>query len=476
MEIKKYAVGKTVAEVFGISLPCGGKGKCGGCRVSVRGELSVPDETERAILGDTADGFRLACRAVCMGEVVLTSEMYTVVAITDKYDSYGATSPISTGKFGAAVDIGTTTLAAKLIETHTGRVVSTATAPNPQSHYGADVTTRMEYAVNGGADELRGLVADAVNGLLRKLTREPIDTAVMVGNTAMLSLLSGVDVVGMTAAPFVPKSRFGNFFDAKEILGECLAKRLYLAPCVSAFVGADTVAASLSCNIHRHGSTLLCDIGTNGELVFAKEGKITCASTAAGPALEGAEISCGMTAGRGAVDRVRITDGHLSVSTIENAPAIGICGSGLISAAAALLDLGVLEPSGYLEAPFKISEGVTLLPADIRKLQAAKAAIHAGIEILTRESIPDRVVIAGGFGHYLDIGDCIRIGLLPEWVHGRTVSVGNAALTGACMMLQNSELIEEAESFAKAAELCELDLCGEFPDKYVESMIFSNEE
>ena len=228
---------------------------------------------------------------------------------------------------------------------------------------------------------------------------------------------------------------------------------------------------------HRmDGSTLLCDIGTNGELVFAKDGKITCTSTAAGPALEGAEISCGMTAGRGAVDRVRITDGHLSVSAIEDAPAIGICGSGLISAAAALLDLGVLEPSGYLEAPFKISEGVTLLPADIRKLQAAKAAIHAGIEILTRESIPDRVVIAGGFGHYLDIGDCIRIGLLPEWVHGRTVSVGNAALTGACMMLQNSELIEEAESFAKAAELCELDLCGEFPDKYVESIIFSNKE
>lgn len=476
MEIKKYAVGKTIAEVFGIALPCGGKGKCGRCRVQVRGELSAPDETERAILRDAADGIRLACRAVCMGKVVLTSEMNTVVAITDKYDCYGADAPISNGKFGAALDIGTTTLAAKLIETATGRVITTATAPNPQSRYGADVTTRMEYAVNGGAEELRELVVDAVNSLLRELTNEPIHTAVIVGNTAMLCLLTGADVTGMTVAPFIPESKFGIFTDARKILGKCSVERLYFAPCVSAFVGADTVAASLACNIGGLGSTLLCDIGTNGELVFAKDGKITCTSTAAGPALEGAEISCGMTAGRGAVDRVRITDGHLSVSAIEDAPAIGICGSGLISAAAALLDLGVLEPSGYLEAPFKITEGVTLLPTDIRKLQAAKAAVRAGIEILTRENIPDRVVMAGGFGHYLDIGDCIRIGLLPEWVRGRTVSVGNAALTGACMMLQNGALIEEAERFTKTAELCELDLCGEFPDKYVESIIFSNKE
>ncbi len=472
MEIKKYAVGKTVAEAFGIALPCGGKGKCGGCRVNVRGELSPPDDTERSVLGKDIDNTRLACRAMCMGEVTLTADENTIIAVTDDCDNYGSASPISFGALGAAIDIGTTTLAAKLIETSTGRVLAAETAPNPQVKYGADVTTRAEYAVNGGADVLKSLISDAVRTILDKLTDAPIDTILIVGNTTMLHLLMGKDVKGLTTAPFTVGSLFGYFCPADEILGKTRHGRFYIAPCISAFVGADAVSASVACGLDGKNNRLLCDIGTNGELVFAKDGSVTCTSAAAGPALEGAEISCGMTAQNGAICKVVLSNGSIDIGTIGNQPARGLCGSGLVSAASALCELGIVDSSGYMEKPFLLADNVKLLPTDIRKLQTAKAAIRAGIDILTADDLPEKVYIAGGFGHYLDIDACIRIGLLPAWVRERAVSVGNAALNGACMMLQDNALIARAERLAKNAHLLELDLCESFSDLFIESMKF----
>ena len=472
MEIKKYAVGKTVAEAFGIALPCGGKGKCGGCKVEVRGQLSPPDGTEAALLKGCPEGTRLACRALCMGKVTVTLPDDTITAITDTFDSYPTLAPLSEGNTGAAIDIGTTTIAAKLIDSTTGKVLAQAVMPNPQSRFGADVTSRMESAINGAGEELRAIITSAVLEILQKLTDAPVHTTVVVGNTTMLHLLAGEDLSGMATAPFTPANRFGQFYSAADLVGKCSHGRFYLGPCVSAFVGADTTAAVVACSGNTKGSILICDIGTNGELALVKNGKVTCTSTAAGPALEGAEISCGMTAKSGAIESVKAVNGVLTVKTVGNTPAEGICGSGLISAAAALLDAGILSPDGYLPEPVELAKGVTLLPSDIRKLQTAKAAIRAGIEVLTEGEIPDRVIIAGGFGHYLDTEDCIRIGLLPEWVRGKTVSVGNAALTGACMMLQNSSLTETAKTVAKAAKLTELDLSERFSELYIENMKF----
>lgn len=463
---------EAIADDVNLYLPCGGKGKCGKCAVKASGNLDTPGEQEKKLLASYPDGWRLACKAVCMGEVTVEIDDAKLNVLTDSTANFGATAPLSKGKIGAAIDIGTTTLAAKLLSSETGEVLATAGIANPQARYGGDVMTRIDFAVSGGAEELRAAIVNGLDTLLSDLTAEYIDTAVITGNTAMLTFLTGGNSESLAKAPFIASDKFGRFVSGGEIGLENKIGRAYLTPCISAFVGGDITTAIIGSRLTEVDNTMLADIGTNGEICLHRDGRLICTSTAAGPAFEGAEITCGMSATGGAISDVRISGNGYEVTTVGNAAPIGICAGGLVSAVARLLEKGILEESGYLEKAVYLTDKVHITPSDIRKLQTAKAAVRAGMDILS-DGIPcERFLLAGGIGNYLNIADGVRIGLIPPLMADNATTKGNAALTGACMILQDEGLIEKAEKIAREATVISLDTDARFSELYIENMMF----
>ncbi len=476
LHLNRYGItlAEAISEVIGISLPCGGSGRCGGCAVMAYGKLDVPSESEKALLESYPDGWRLACKAICLGEVTVEIDdgKYSVLSSDSK--SFDSIAPLSRGELGAAIDVGTTTLAAKLVDRNRGEVLASAEAPNPQIRYGGDVITRIEYALRGGAEILKISIQKGIYNLLSQLTKDYIDTVVIVGNTAMLTLLVGGDVSGFGGAPFEVCDKFGRFIESSLIGCQEKCGRFYLLPCISAFVGADTTSAILSSSITESPSALLADIGTNGELVLHRDGRLFCTSTAAGPAFEGAQITHGMAAREGAIFEVKLENSQFKLSTVGNVPPKGICAGGLVSAAAALLDNGIMGEDGFIPEAVALTNGISITPRDIRQLQNAKAAVRAGIEVLCKGTPCDRIYLAGGIGNYLNVSDGIRIGLLPEFARGRVFAAGNAALRGACMLLQNEALMESALEIASKAEVIELDTDPDFNELYIENMMFKS--
>jgi uncharacterized 2Fe-2S/4Fe-4S cluster protein (DUF4445 family) len=252
---------------------------------------------------------------------------------------------------------------------------------------------------------------------------------------------------------------------------------VYLPPCISAFVGADTVCALLATELTKGETALLADIGTNGEMALWHGGRLSVCSTAAGPAFEGVGISQGMRGEEGAVDRVCSVNGRMHAHVIGEGAPRGICGSGLVDAAATMLDLEILDESGYLEDACPIAEGVSVTPEDVRALQLAKSAIAAGLLTLLWEAGLSKegalpLFIAGGFGTYLDRRNAERIGLLPRGLARNAVAVGNAALAGASLLLLDREAEAEALSLARRAHTVELATHPVFSEKFMEAMTF----
>ncbi len=434
----------TLAEYLGLERPCGGLGLCGNCRVDASRlalPLSEPSETERRSLGDELErGIRLACQAqVKNAELPSKSEEKQVKS-----------SEIRRGV--AIIDIGTTTLEAKLL-TDSGEL---ALKPrlNPQRLYGADVITRI-----GAAREHSSELTSSLRAELRAMLAGcDVTRAVVTGNTVMLHFLCGLDVSGMACDPFTPASLFGITASGRE-LGLGFDGEVYLPSCSSAFVGADTTCAVLAAKPKSDENLLLVDLGTNGELALSRHGVVTACSTAAGPALEGADISCGMRAEPGAISRVKFANGRLELEVIGDCTPRGICGSGLIAATAALLDAGILGSDGNLTEPVELAPDVTLTPEDMRALRLAKSAIRTGIDLLTRGERVDRLCLAGNFGRGLDLRGCVRIGLIPDGI--RVEILGNAALEGARLIANGAleparfeyvPLVDDAEFFDRFCE------------------------
>ena len=468
--------------------PCGGAGVCGKCRVICRGELSPlsPEEKELLSCDEIARGIRLACCTYATGDAVIKCLPQNGVVIEVGTGCNDKSGNAEHKKIDAdikdcflAVDIGTTTVAAALCLIGADGSVSErrAAALNPQAVYGADVITRIGYAAGeGGLQRLGDMIGRCIDELTDKLTVElgvkPSRT-VIVGHTVMLHLYAGLDVSGIGRAPFTPASVFGNcnFHDS-----------VILPRCVSGYVGADAVSAALAAGIGGHDGDndsdgeLLCDMGTNGEILYMRGGRLRCCSAAAGPALEGAGIKCGMMAADGAVDRVTVCDGKLIVHTIGDTAPRGICGSGLISVVAGLLELGIIERDGYLFEPYTLAEGVYITPADIRALQLAKGAIRAGIEVLCGDDIDSgkikRFYISGGFGAGMNIEDCVKIGLIPRQLADRVVYIGNGALGGAIMMGSDESALLREYELASSAEYTELSTNGEFMNKFIDCLNF----
>lgn len=456
-----------------IGQPCGGRGVCGKCAVALQGEVSAPNDAEMRC------GSRLACQATVCGNAAVT--LPTLLPMTQiaggKAADLQPASPMK-GRFGAAVDIGTTTIALLLYELATGRCIGSASMLSPQTSVAADVIGRIDAAMHGKADFLQEQVECAISTLIAAACAQAgipsanVDTLVITGNTTMLYLLTRRDPVTLSRAPFQADYLFGEEM-------RCLNRETYMPDCLHAFVGADTTCALLATGMtDSHETSLLCDVGTNGELALWHDGQLYIASTAAGPAFEGAGINCGCGSIPGAIDRVEVLNGEITCHTIGDTKAVGICGSGLVDAIAAMLDTEAIDETGFLEDDdFALCDGVALNQADIRAVQLAKAATHAGIMSLLHaancspEDISS-VYLAGGFGSHLNLHSAVRIGLIPVELAEKVQVIGNAALDGAAMLLMNTSARENQRKLHLLTQHVRLDGNPEFVERYIEAMMF----
>lgn len=453
--------------------PCGGLGKCGKCAVELHGDVSEPNANEERL------GVRLSCQAVLYGDSdVVLPDLYDNEQIeVDSVGELGELMPMP-GEYGCAVDIGTTTVALKLYDLKSGSMLATSAKLNPQGTIAADVMGRIGAAMQGRLDELTRLIHDCLKELLSsacldaKIDINMVKSMVVTGNTTMLYLLSGRDTTSLSCYPFEADTLFDNDI-------ELFDKRAYLPPCMNAFVGADITCAVLFSGMLKDGKdiSLLCDIGTNGELALYKDGCLYVTSTAAGPAFEGAGISCGCAGVKGAIDSVNISDGELAVHSIGEAEPIGICGSGLIDAVAACLELDIIDETGALDDDIILAENVKITPKDVRAVQLAKAAIAAGIDTLIKRagiSYEDitTLYIAGGFGKHLNGVNAGKIGIIPEQLIPKIKVIGNAALGGAARLLLNTPSLNEVRDIAKHSTHVNLGGDAMFNDLYIENMLF----
>ena len=459
-------IGKTLLEIFieqGLrqpEAPCGGKGRCGKCLIRCEGVLSAPDENEIKLLAGR-EGYRLACLARCEGDFSYgTAEEIRADIQTDF--SGEVTDSSDTRKL-LAVDIGTTTVALYII--NNGEVVDRISFVNPQGGHGADVISRLVFAGEGGAEALKTELCDAIAPYA-----EGIDGCVICGNTAIEHFVTGEDASGIAKLPFTPASLFGKEYDMPF-------GKTYIAPCVAAYVGGDITCGAVACGIDVADElTLYIDIGTNGEIVLADGERALCCAAAAGPAFEGANIECGCIAKSGAIDKVWY-DTELKYKTIGGAPAVGICGSGLIDCVSALLSSGELDETGYLNEDRYYLGDVYISQKDIRSLQTAKAAIAAGIKTLLHEmkkpvTAVKRVMIAGGFGMHIDPDSACDIGLIPQELRGRIEFMGNCAGLGAVNCALSEAQRKRTEDFAARLEYIELSGHRKFNQLYVDEMFF----
>lgn len=512
-------VGSTLlaaARLAGIALdaPCGGLGRCGSCRVRAEGAVAPPSAEEQELLGgaSVAAGVRLACRARITGDAVVEvpggvrearvlSEGQQRPLVVEPPSERGIETPLAVG---AAVDLGTTTVAVLLADLATGETLSVAGDTNDQRSFGADVLSRVEHASHGGGPELQRVAADQIDLLLGSALRradmaaDRIAEVVVVGNTAMTGLLLGEDVTPLGQAPYRGAPTAPAVVPAPT-LGLPLppAVDVLVPPGVSAFVGSDIVAGMLAVGLaERTSPTLFIDLGTNGELVLVADGELIATSTAAGPALEGAMITCGMRAEAGAIERVTLVGDELDLGVIGEHEPVGICGSGLLDLVAALLDAEVLDTGGKLadSVPGPLGERLTerdgvrafvveraanlvLTQKDVRAVQLAIAAVRTGIELLLAEAaLPmsrvDTVLVAGGFGYHVRAESLARLGLLPaEWVE-RVGFVGNTALAGARMYLVNSEVRQQARDLATRVRVLDLAVHAEFQQRFLGALTF----
>ena len=495
---------------FPFDQPCGGRGKCGKCRLRARGALRPAEDRERDILTpeELAQGVRLACLAVAEGdgEIWLTSGAQEQILTGFRLPHLDG-APWSEG-LGLAVDVGTTTLAAYLYDLASGAAIGIDSRPNPQRRFGADVTSRLKASMDArtfGRKALQETIAGALTAsaqaLLARAGRSPdeLKCAVVTGNTAMLYLLTGQTVESIAFAPFMPSTRFGTFISSTEI-GLPSQARVWLPECVAAYIGADITCAMLYAgflpdgSVRRGAPVLMADIGTNGEMALSAGGRILTCSTAAGPAFEGAGIRCGMTARDGAIHRVELTEAGIEWSVIGDMPAQGICGSGLVDAMAALLEAEAIDETGRLhlsghplascmiqvdgQPAFQFPEtGVVITQADVRAVQLAKAAICAGMQVLMDAAGVDaedvaELQIAGGFGNCIRPASAERIGLIPEGFARRTRAIGNAAGAGAAMMLLSDAHRRRGAALSAACQVVELSANPSFNDHYIDCMAF----
>lgn len=465
---------------YGVEFPCGGRGRCRRCRVKVlAGQLPVTPEQETLLSpGELAAGWRLGCHSFAVGDLTLEIAQWETAILADN-SSFEFTPREG---LGIAIDLGTTTLVAQLLDLSSGHVLAVRTALNPQAAYGADVMSRVELATTpDGRLRLQRSIRHGLGGLIHKLMtaerRSPSEIAI-VGNTVMHHLFCGIDIEPLSHAPFEPVRDGLEVFHPEELAWDLPGNTVVrFLPCLGGFVGSDVLAGVIATKMHESESLIgLIDLGTNGEIVIGNRERMICASTAAGPAFEGGRIKMGMRASTGAIAEVMVRGGRMSCHVLGNTAPRGICGSGLVDAVAAGLDLDWIRPTGRLSVKngsMTIQEPVVLTQSDIRELQMAKGAIAAGVQILLRQWGADmediaRFYLAGAFGNYINRASARRIGLL-EIALEKVEPAGNTALLGTKLALFGDI---DFDAIRRRIEHISLAADPQFQEVYVDSMTF----
>ncbi len=454
-------------------------------------------------------------------EELRLNDFRVTIGIMDKSITFIEPGDTTSTLYGLALDIGTTTIAAYLLNLVTGKRIDVHSLLNPQKKYGADVLSRIDYSMKSckSMNEMNELLIDCINEIIKTfcsrngIEGKDIYTAALVGNTTIMHFLMNLPAENMAVSPFIPVTTEMHKINAIEAGLEINSfGSVIFLPTVSAYIGADTIAAVLSSGMYTTKRvSLLIDIGTNGEIVLGNSEWMYACSAAAGPAFEGANIRNGVGGIKGAIDSVDLSKG-MKYTTIENERAIGICGSGIVDAVAALLSIGVIDETGRIltkEEFFdsQASDGVESLAEqicdidemnsfllvkseecdagtdvaitqkDVRELQNAKAAIAAGIKILVNQSgikMEDihSVYLAGGFGSYINIESALKIGLIPIELSGKIVSIGNAAGEGAILSLLSDKILKKGDKLKDSIKYIELSSRPDFVEEYVECMMF----
>ncbi len=511
--------GATLIEAAGrvgivLNTVCGGKGICKKCLVNIEPHAQQVLACQYCIQSDITvtipDTSRFFEQRILTAGIERQAEVQP--DIYKRYLDIAAGGKI----FGVAVDIGTTTVVAKLVNMTNGQCLATEAAINPQTRYGDDVISRISYAqTDEKLAELHKTIIDSINQLTAKLCKqasidaEHIYEMCVVGNTTMNHIFLNLPIEQLGQAPYE-----AFCLDAKDLPADDLAVQMnpagniHTAGNIAGFVGSDTTAVALAVGIDSaEEMTLAVDIGTNGELVLGTADKLYAASCAAGPALEGARISCGSRGAEGAIEAVVQNDDDIDLDVVGGCRPRSICGSGLIDAVAVLLDLGLVDTTGRFVEPEKLranlppairsrivehnnqpafvlaerratsDEQLLLTQQDIREVQLAKAAIRAGIKRLQKKiGIEDsdikQILLAGAFGNYIRRESALRIGLLPAVPAERIHFVGNAAASGAEMLLLASQWRRLAKKLARKIEYVEIANEPEFQDVFADSMAF----
>ena len=486
IDIPEEAAGEILSEYLasrGCYVPaaCGGRGTCGKCKVRV---LSGAFENIR-------NGEVLACKAVCPeggGSIEAESSGYIN---TEKTIHCGAEN--ETDKYGIALDIGTTTLVAALVDIRSGEIIKQVSELNPQQSFGADVISRISKCTEGKLELLHEVLISGIKQLTDRLFESceinpthgcVSETMVVAGNTTMLHIFLKENPAQMGASPFIPV-----FTEQRSIVGSDLGlpiKTVTVLASASAFIGSDITAGLTALDFSESfdGPTLFVDIGTNGEIVLytgRNTDRLLVTSVAAGPALEGAGIECGIGGVEGAVCAAKLRGSILKIKTVADGMPCGICGSGLIDIIAELKKAGVIDESGYMaQAQYNLPSGAEkslyINQNDVRAFQLAKAAVRAGIETLAeyggiKISEITRVFIAGGLGLYMNIENATEVGLIPRFPNAEVTAVGNTAVKGAAEALIRGEAFcKKVSEIAEKCKSVELSLTDSFSKKFTEYM------
>ena len=486
-----------------IDSPCNGSGTCGKCKIRIAGAETLACQTfagaadlvvETVAHRDT-HGLKILAGGTAL-QVQLDAPVLRDMNLPPE-------SPV----WGAAVDIGTTTLVVALVDLRTGEELATVSSLNPQARHAQDVLSRITFAAEAeGLELLRREIIDEIDRLIAEAAQKAagaaadVYEAVFSGNTTMVYLALGIPPATLGKFPYRLTERGGSVFPAAARgLHIAAAGHIYVPPLISAYVGADITSGILVTELEKlPGTTLFIDIGTNGEMSLARDGQLAATSTAAGPAFEGMNISCGMRAAPGAIERVTLADGEVQIQTIGDAPPIGICGSGLLDAIGEIVRGGAVDrngrfrPAGPWEGRFRLRDGkpvfclaggdgapeIFLTQKDIRQVQLAKAAVRAGIELMLRSSgvaaaAVDRVLIAGSFGFHLKEESLLNLELLPAEFAGKVHFSGNTSKTGAIAFLLNGATRSAMAALAGRVQVLELANDPDFQNIFVKAMGFS---
>lgn len=506
-EGRNLIVGKTIlGHLRNLGLPiaseCGGRGKCGKCIVRIeKGQHLLTQQTTVEKVFLRRPGERLACQAkIARADediYVFIKNLADYSILTEGKRREIELQPLvhqETGKlfygkekiglfqgkiYGLAVDVGTTTLVLEIIDLKTGRTIATLSRQNPQTAYGGDVISRIEYIMvskeklkfttpaerRKKLSRLKAVIIDAVNETLASFEKEKgkeikkyIYDVVVVGNSTMRNISFGLDVCSLGSIPYEPLHKEPILRKAVDVgLKVNPRAKIYSPLLVGGQSGADTLANMLAVGISRkRNPVMIIDIGTNAETIIGNEKRILSCSAAAGGAFEGATINSGVGAIAGAIKNIRIEDGKVKYKTIGNKPPVGICGSGLIDLLSELLREKIMSAQAKLKSKFFVTDGMSITQADIYQLVTAKAGLKTGQDLLmkyygtSREKI-ERIYLSGAFGNFVNIDNAIKIGLLPP-AREKIVKIGNGALEGAREMLISRRAREDGERLREKIE------------------------